>query len=103
MYYAHRLAWFYLYEKWPDESLDHKDGNKSNNSQNNLREANRAEQQFNRPDRKCYYYDKVRNRYRPLIQIGGKKIYGPSCKTEDEAIALSTDMKIKHHGEFYYG
>ncbi len=38
-YYGHRLAWFYVYGKWPSRGLDHKDRNKQNNAISNLREA----------------------------------------------------------------
>ena len=38
-YLSHRLAWFYCYKQWPTLFLDHIDGNPSNNSILNLREA----------------------------------------------------------------
>jgi hypothetical protein len=38
-YYAHRLAWFYVYGKWPDQ-IDHINGVKSDNSIKNLRNVN---------------------------------------------------------------
>ena len=39
---AHRLAWFYVYGTPPVEDLDHIDGNKSNNSINNLRPVSQS-------------------------------------------------------------
>lgn len=47
MYWAHRLAWFYVRGTWPDK-IDHKDGNPSNNSFDNLRDTNNKENQQNR-------------------------------------------------------
>lgn len=35
-YYAHRLAWFYVYGVWPDQ-IDHINGKKSDNRIENLR------------------------------------------------------------------
>ena len=42
-YYAHRLAWFYVYGEWPVNELDHIDEDKENNAIDNLREATHAE------------------------------------------------------------
>jgi hypothetical protein len=47
-YKAHRLAWLYTYGKWPKDMIDHIDGNRTNNTINNLREANNLQNQINR-------------------------------------------------------
>ena len=47
-YTAHRLAWFYIHGQWPENDLDHIDGNRLNNSLVNLREASRSENLMNR-------------------------------------------------------
>lgn len=38
-YLAHRLVWCLEYGAWPKEQIDHKDGNRTNNRPDNLREA----------------------------------------------------------------
>lgn len=41
-YLAHRLAWLYVTGKWPENDVDHKDGNRTNNRFHNLRDVTRA-------------------------------------------------------------
>lgn len=38
-YLAHRLAWFYCFQEWPDYYIDHIDRDKTNNSLDNLRDV----------------------------------------------------------------
>lgn len=46
-YYVHRLAWFYVTGEWPEDEIDHEDGNRSNTKFTNLRPANRPQQSGN--------------------------------------------------------
>jgi len=48
IYLAHRLAWFYMYGKWPTKSIDHINGIKIDNRIFNLREVTVAENAQNR-------------------------------------------------------
>lgn len=43
VYLGHRLAWYYVHKRWPKNTIDHIDGNKSNNAISNLREATYSE------------------------------------------------------------
>ena len=42
LYQAHRLAWLLTYGEWPDEVIDHMDGNPLNNRISNLRDVSRS-------------------------------------------------------------
>lgn len=41
-HYAHRLAWLWVYGKWPDGDIDHIDGNRARNPISNLRDVTRS-------------------------------------------------------------
>ena len=40
---AHRLAWFYIHGRMPEDDIDHIDGDRANNALANIRCANRSE------------------------------------------------------------
>ena len=51
-YFAHRLAWFYVYGKWPTKNIDHKDLCRNNNKLSNLRDIGQSLNGLNGPLRK---------------------------------------------------
>ena len=46
-YQAHRIAWLYIYDKWPSADLDHINQDKTDNRIANLREVTCSENQQN--------------------------------------------------------
>ena len=80
--------------------IDHIDRNPLNNSINNLRCVNVAQNGWNRSDNiKGYQYDK-RNKYRPYVAqifINGKKICLGCYETAEEAHNVYLEAKQKYH------
>lgn len=77
--YVHRLAWLYVYGKFPKVEIDHINGNKSDNRIINLREANRSQNSMNRgpaikniSGHKGVVWDKERNKWVVRCGYSGK-------------------------------
>jgi hypothetical protein len=67
-YLAHRIIWLWMTRKWPLHQIDHIDLNRANNRWTNLREATRAQNQWNTRPRK-----KGRPKGVHLVKEGRKK------------------------------
>ncbi len=103
MYYAHRLAWLYIYGEWPELFIDHRDGNPSNNTINNLRLATQSQNLYNsrmRPrgdgDIKGVCYCNAKKRW--ISYINGKII--GTFKDFNEAKKSRLMAAIELHGDF---
>jgi hypothetical protein len=105
-YYARRLAWFYVHGVWPKNSIDHIDGDPSNNSISNLREATQAENLQNKraPAKAksgllgvCFCNDGHINKWQARIQVSGKTVRLGHFPTPEEASAAYLAAKIKLH------
>jgi hypothetical protein len=95
-YLAHRLAWFYVYETWPNKTLDHIDTIRSHNWITNLREATYGENNQNirvAMKRNLSGYlgvctDNGGTTFRAKIQVNGKSHYLGSFKNPEDAHAV---------------
>jgi hypothetical protein len=47
LYRAHRVAFLYVFDRWPSEEIDHINGDRTDNRIKNLRESTRAENMQN--------------------------------------------------------
>ena len=108
IYRAHRLAWLYCFEEWPENYIDHINGIRHDNRLDNLREATYIENSHNikvHKDNKVgikgVYYNKLNNNYRAQIRYNGKTLSLGSFKTVEEAAAAYNAKAIELHGQFY--
>lgn len=100
---AHRLAWLYMTGEWPTASIDHKDGNRSNNRFSNLRDVS---QELNLQNRQRAQADNKagllgvsmrRGRYRATLKVRGRSIYLGDYETPEEAHAAYLEGKRAMH------
>lgn len=104
LYRAHRLAWFYVYGKWPEDQLDHIDGNKVNNCLINLRECTNAENHQNMPSIKggtskytgVSWYKKGK-KWRANICLNNKQKNLGFFDNEEDAYAAYCKAKAEIH------
>lgn len=103
-YYAHRLAWLYIHGVWPCHQLDHIDGDKTNNTIMNLREATHSQNNACRPHNVGVTglrgVTPLRNRYIAQIKFSRKRIHLGVFDTPEEAHAAYCKAAQELHGEF---
>jgi hypothetical protein len=103
LYYSHRLAWFYMHGKWPENDIDHKNLDRSDNRLDNLREAtnsqNRANQRISKHNKtgvKGVFFRKEKGKFH--VQCNHK--YIGTLKTLEDAIAARIEAEIEMQGEY---
>jgi len=79
-----------------DNSIDHIDGNKTNNNIDNLRVVTHQENQFN-TKAKGYYFNKQHKKWQAYICVDNKKIHLGYYETEAEAHQAYLTAKEKYH------
>jgi len=107
MYQAHRLAWLYIYGKFPEHYIDHINGNKSYNRISNLREATASENNRNsilRKDStskvKGVHWCNRQMKWVASIKVDNKSIYLGSFSDLEKAKEKIMTVREKIHKEF---
>lgn len=102
-YHAHRLAWLYVHGEWPENNIDHIDGDRSNNRIANLRVANPSQNIANSRKRKASEFKGVSRRHKrwvAQITLNYKSLYLGTFNTPEEAHAAYLAAATRLFGEF---
>ena len=102
----HRMLLGVTKEDWRKVQVDHKDGNKSNNTRDNLRLCSNSENQINRQtrsDNTSGYTGVSREGKRWFVKICGERIKG-TYATKEEAFEARKKAEVMRYGQFskYY-
>ena len=104
---AHRVVWAMYYGEWPLDVLDHKDGNRDNNSIGNLRIANPGLNAANRKKHrnsaarlKGVSWHKKCKKWQSQVKCGNNSYYLGLFKTEEEANLAYARKATELFGDF---
>ena len=107
---GHHLMWFFVYNKWPEDEIDHINHNKLDNRIENLREATNSQNKMNRKRQrnstsgyKGVVYSKRWKCWRARIGVAKTRLHLGSFKTPEEAYRTYCSAIQKYHGEFARG
>lgn len=106
-YPATHLIWLIVTGSWPTGVVDHRDTNPSNNKWDNLRDATRPQNGYNRKRYKTntsgykgVHWDKRWRKWRATIGVDGHKIFLGYFPSPEEASEAYNRAAVIHHGDF---
>ncbi len=104
---SHRLAFALFHGKWPEKTVDHKDGNGFNNKISNLREATSQQQSANRRSSKGstskfkgVSWNTALGKWTAAIKVNGIHIFLGVHEDELNAAKAYDNASIKHFGSY---
>jgi len=106
-YNASNLAWLYMTGEWPQEGIDHKDGNPLNDRWENLRLANQSQNSANRriasnntSGFKGVSWSKTNQKWFAYVYVNGQRIGCGHFDDPEEAARVRNAKATLLHGEF---
>lgn len=105
LYFAHRIAWLWMTGDWPNNLIDHRDGDPSNNKWENLRDATPSENLANmrKPRKNTTGFKGVgkhQGRFRAVIGHQGKFVHIGTFERPEDAHEAYLDKAAALYGEF---
>jgi hypothetical protein len=106
-YYAHRLAWLWMYGTWPENLIDHRNKCKVVNNIGNLRPATQSQNCANAPKKSNNTsgfkgVTKSKKRWRAQITYRKQVHYLGNFKTREEAHEAYVKKAREFYGEFFH-
>ena len=108
LYRCHRLAWLYVTGEWPENQIDHINGNRADNRFENLREATTSQNSHNRRgpnvDNRsgalgvCWH--KAAKKWHARIAVECRRIDLGFFDDFADAVSARRAAEKKHYGEF---
>jgi len=104
-YLAHRLAWLYMTGEWPQDEIDHIDGQTDNNRLANLRPASRVQNSQNSKRdvgatsiHPGVYWNKSRGKWQASVRVGdgSKKFLGRYDDERPAALMYQIARELYH-------
>lgn len=105
-YLEHRLAWLYVHGRWPNEDIDHINGNGQDNRLCNLREATHTEnlrnmkRRYNSCGHKGIYFHRQKKKWAARIRIDWKVIRLGYFESPKDAHMAYCRAATKFFGQF---